>query len=105
MQGLLALIRVSIWFVDPEFDDLKRGSEATKPWHSEPYVSMSEEKLLLLRLSKLEVSTLNDLPELFRDSLSIPNWVLNVLDIHESETSRAFELAFSLCSENPDDPG
>lgn len=105
VQGILALIRVSIWVIDPAFDDLKRGSEDTKTWHSEPYVSMSEEKLLLLRLSKLEMSTLNDLPELFRDSLTIPNWVLDVLDLNETEISRAFELAYSLYSESPKDPG
>lgn len=102
MQGLLALIRIAIWVIDPEFDDLKRGSEDKKTWHSEPYVSMSEEKLVLLRLSKLNVSTMS---ELYSDSLKIPKWVLDVLDLNEIEISRAFELAYSLYTENPDDSG
>lgn len=101
VQGLLALIRVSIWVIDPAFDDLKRGSEDKKTWHSEPYISMSEEKLVLLRLSKLKVSTMS---ELYDDSLKIPNWVLDVLDLNEIEISRAFELAYSLYSESPNDP-
>lgn len=101
VQGLLALIRVSIWVIDPAFDDLKRGNDDKKTWHSEPYISMSEEKLVLLRLSKLETLTMS---ELYTDSLKIPNWVLDVLDLKEVEISRAFELAYSLYSESPDDP-
>lgn len=104
VQGLLALIRVSIWVIDPVFDDLERGSEDSKTWHSEPYVSMSEEKLLLLRLSKLEASTTNNHTELYSESLTIPNWVLDVLDLNETGISRAFELAYSLFSENHDNP-
>ena len=102
VQGALALIRVSIWVIDPAFDDLKRGSEDMKTWHSEPHVSMSEEKLILLRLSKLDRSTVNDRPELFSDSFEIPKWVLGVLDLNETEISKVFELAYSLYSENTD---
>ena len=90
--------------IDPVFDDLERGSEDSKTWHSEPYVSMSEEKLLLLRLSKLKASSSNDHTELYSNSLVIPNWVLDILDLNETKISRAFELAYSLFSENHDSP-
>lgn len=63
---------------------------------------MSEEKLVLLRSSKLKFSTMS---ELYDDSLKIPNWVLDVLDLNEIEISRAFELAYSLYSESHNDPG
>ena len=104
VQGLLALIRVLIWVIDPAFDDLESGSDDIKMWHSEPFISISEEKLLLLRLSKLDMSIRNDPPQLFQDSLSIPNWVLDVLDLNEIEICSAFELAHSLFAESPNNP-
>lgn len=100
VQGILALVRVSIWVIDPVFDDLERGSEDAKTWHSEPFVSMSEEKLLLLRLSRLKGSKSENHTELYPNSLIIPNWALDVLDLNETKISRAFELAYSLFSEN-----
>ena len=115
IQGVLALLRVSIWVIDPGFDDLKSESEDEQAWHTEPIISMSEEKLLLLRLSKLydsnplhlDTSTslasspdhgASELPH-HGNTLTIPNWVLPVLDLFETELSRAFELAYSLYSE------
>ncbi|KAL2047764.1 hypothetical protein ABVK25_011376 [Lepraria finkii] len=87
VQGILALIRVSIWVIDPAFDDLKRGEAAPSSIEQAGNVDAQRS------------------PELFRDSLTIPNWVLDVLDLNETEISRAFELAYSLYSESPKDPG
>lgn len=115
IQGVLALLRVSIWVIDPGFDDLKSESEDEQAWHTEPIISMSEEKLLLLRLSKLHDSNppqldtsasfasapnhgASEIPH-HGNPLTIPNWVLPVLDLSETELSRAFELAYSLYSE------
>ena len=115
IQGVLALLRVSIWVVDPGFDDLKDDSEDPQTWHTEPLISMSEEKLLLLRLDKLhssepllvDPSTMSP-PEPDNvesgvphhgNPLAIPNWVLPVLDLSEADLARAFELAYSLYSE------
>ena len=76
---------------------------------------MSEEKLLLLRLSKLHDCdpSLLDSPTPFISAsddvaskiphhgnpIAIPNWVLPVLDLSETDLARAFELAYSLYSE------
>ena len=115
VQFALALLRVSIWVIDPGFDDLKGDSEDAQSWHTGAIISMSEEKLLLLRLSKIHASNpstldssasftaaLGDaesrLPH-HANPLAIPNWVLPVLDLCETELARAFELAYSLYSE------
>ena len=115
VQFALALLRVSMWIIDPGFDDLKDESEDAQSWHTEAIISMSEKKLLLLRLSKLHASnsSMLDSSTSFTSALgdaesrlphhgnplAIPNWVLPVLDLCESELARAFELAYSLYSE------
>ena len=115
IQGVLALLRVLIWVVDPGFDDLKDDSEEEQTWHTEPVISMSEEKLLLLRLHKLhsseplilDSSTISPLePDNVGSQaphhgipLAIPNWVLPLLNLSEADLARAFELAYSLYSE------
>lgn len=104
IQGALALIRVLIWVVDPAFDDLESESENLTIRHSEPSISISEEKLLLLRLSKLDKSILEDHTQLLQDSFNIPMWVLDVLDLDDIEICAAFELAHSLFAESPNDP-
>ncbi|MDI1490437.1 MAG: hypothetical protein OHK93_001640 [Ramalina farinacea] len=122
VQGVLALARVGIWVLDPGFDDLEAGSDDAQTWHTEPIISMSEEKLLLLRLSHLnEPSLTTDTLTLSRtpaplkpitpaprthhsDPLAIPIWVLPVLDLPEPLLARAFELAYSLYSEPANTP-
>ena len=105
VQGLLALVRVLIWVIDPAFDDLRAGRKDRETWHTEPFVSMSEEKLLLLRLSKLPLPKVEGAPGMSNESFAIPKWVLGVLDLNDVEIAKAFELAYSLYSENFDDPG
>lgn len=122
VQGILALARVGIWVLDPGFDDLEPGSEDAQMWHTEPSISMSEEKLLLLRLSHLhqplfttDTSTLSRTPAPLKvmtpayqthhsDPLAIPIWVLPVLDLPEPLLAHAFELAYSLYSEPANTP-
>ena len=115
IQGVLALLRVSIWVIDPGFDDLKGENEDEQTWHTEPIISMSEEKLLLLRLNNLHVTKPSFLETSasftlalddgsseishHRNPFTIPNWVLPVLNLSEAELTRAFELAYSLYSE------
>ena len=59
--------------------------------------------MLLLGLSKLDESTLNDPQKLLQDSFTIPNWVSGVLDLDEARISKASELAHSLFSETPNE--
>ena len=61
---LFSLIRLSIWVIDPAFDDLQHGNEDTKTGSTEPYISMFEGHPLF-DLGKLEVLPLKDL---FRNS-------------------------------------
>ena len=120
IQFALALLRVTIWVVDPGVDDLKDESEDAQSRHAEPIISMSEETLLLLRLSKLHASnpsTLNSstsFPSALGDvesrlphhgnPLAILNWVLPALDLCETKLTRTFELAYSLYSSLPKQP-
>jgi hypothetical protein len=103
VQGLLALIRVSIWVIDFAFDDLESGSEDVKSGHAKPSRFDVGGQMPLLRLSKLGESILNDPQQSLQDPFTISNWVLDVLDLNDTEICSAFELAHSIYTEGAND--
>jgi len=60
-------------------------------------------QMLLLRLSKLGESILNDPQQSLQDHLTISNWVLDVLNLNDTEICNAFELAHSIYTEGAND--